>query len=78
MGPFQEQSLAGFKNALVMLDDYSRYTAVKCLAFKSDVPEVLLQTFACCQTQLETTKFSGLTEVLNSAMPRSMVTATPL
>jgi transposase InsO family protein len=55
MGPFQEQSLAGSMYALVMLDDYSRYTAVKCLAFKSDVPEALLQTLAYWQTQLETT-----------------------
>ena len=51
MGPFQVPSLGGSKYALVIVDDYSRYSVVECVASKADVPEELLATLVRWQNQ---------------------------
>ena len=43
MGKFQVESVGGSFYALTVLDDFSRYSEVLCIRFKSDVPEALME-----------------------------------
>jgi hypothetical protein len=50
-GPYQEASLGGAKYVATFLDDYSKLSVVKTIAFKSDVAEVVKDVITMLETQ---------------------------
>ncbi|KAI3707110.1 hypothetical protein L6452_25335 [Arctium lappa] len=52
-GPMRTQSLGGKKYALVIVDDYTRYTWVKFLRSKDETPDVLITFLKTTQVNLQ-------------------------
>ncbi|GKA97297.1 retrovirus-related pol polyprotein from transposon TNT 1-94 [Tanacetum coccineum] len=71
-GPMQVESINGKKYALVIVDDYSRYTWTHFLRFKDETPEVLIDFLRLVQrglhAQVRTVQTDKGTEFLNKTL----------
>ncbi|GJW96518.1 retrovirus-related pol polyprotein from transposon TNT 1-94 [Tanacetum coccineum] len=72
-GPMRIQSINGRKYILVIVDDYSRFTWVKFLRSKDEVPEFVIKFLKMIQVRLNATVLIALEPAVSTGIPSSTI-----
>nr|GEU61269.1 hypothetical protein [Tanacetum cinerariifolium] len=69
-GPMRDESVNGKKNILVIVDDYSRFTWVKCLRSKDEAPDFIIKFLKMIQVGISHETFVARSPQQNDVVER--------